>query len=111
MIAVLLNRPTDQQQLANFSFANQNHHDLVVTTLRALGSTQVNRYIMDPVSLEDMNNFLIRHQQSHNEINGVLGVAGNDLSSVNFRDVNSLESWLQLHFSEHQQWQTKTSVP
>jgi uncharacterized protein (DUF2249 family) len=111
MIADLLNRPTTQQTLNVWSFANQNHHDIVIDVLRELGNTQVSRYIMDPVSLPDINNFLIRHQQSHNEINDVLGVAGNDLSSVNIRDPNSVESWLLLHFQEHFQWQDQTGVP
>jgi hypothetical protein len=111
MIADLLNRPKDMTQLSSFSFPNANHHDLVVAVLRAQGNANVNRYILDPISEADMNNFLIRHQQSHNEINGVLGVAGNDLSSLNVKDVNNFESWLQLHFQEHFQWQRLTNVP
>ncbi len=111
MIVDLLNRPKDATQLSSFSFPNQNHHDLVVTALRALGNNNVNRYILDPISDQDMNNFLIRHQQSHNEINGVLGVAGNDLSSLNVKDINNFESWLLLHATEHLQWQNKTGIP
>ena len=111
MIATLLNVPGTANELLRWSFANQDHHTQVVNYLKGKGTLGLSEYILDPLQMQDIANFLLRHQQSHNEINDALTVAGNDLTSVNTKDPAQVATWIQLHFNEHLQWQTKTGIP
>jgi hypothetical protein len=111
MIATLLNVPGTSQELLRWSFANQDHHTQVVVFLKNKKVLGLNEYVLDPVQMSDIANFLLRHQQSHNEINDALSVSGNDLSSLNTKDPTQVATWIQLHFNEHLQWQTQTGIP
>jgi hypothetical protein len=109
MLADLANAPTDQNSLSVFTFA---HSDLCLRTIDYLNGKGNNLVMqqLDPVALNDVQNFLLRVQTVHNGINGVLGVTGFDLLDLNIKDPSSIQSWAFNVFSEAQQWQTKTGL-
>lgn len=67
-------------------------------------------YVLDPISADDPRQFLLDHQNSHNAINSALGTVGNDLQDVEFRDREQLAAWVNLNFTEHEQWSTALGV-
>lgn len=67
-------------------------------------------YILDPIPDFDLQNWLRRHQQSHNDVNSALGVQGTDLTDVDFEKQDEREAWAELHAAEHVQWQEITGI-
>lgn len=67
-------------------------------------------YVLDPINPEDARQFLLDHQNSHNFINGALGTVGNDLQDVEFSDQGQVAAWVDLNFTEHEQWSNVLNV-
>ena len=63
-----------------------------------------------PFALDKFDDWSLRHQTMHNDMNGVAGFAGNDLTGVDFKDVNSREEWHFKHFSEHRNIRAKYGI-
>lgn len=108
-LASLANSPTDAQSMNEWTFA---HSDLCLRTIDFLNGkgNSIVMQQMDPVALFDVQNALLRIQSVHNDVNGVLGIAGFDLLDLNFNDPNSVRSWTFNIFSECQQWVSKTGI-
>jgi hypothetical protein len=98
----LLNTPTTQETSNTWSFHHQDHHIQIVDTLQRNYNTFIATYIVDPIPQSDMGQWFLRHQAAHNDFNGVFGLDGNDLSSVDWSNEQQREAWIQLHFQEHQ---------
>lgn len=107
----LYNISTDADFSA-FAFANADHHTLVTQAINQNlpASQALTFYILDPIPDFDLQNWLRRHQQSHNDINSALGIQGTDLTDVNFKKQDEREAWAELHASEHIQWQLSTGI-
>lgn len=111
-VEILANIPNlqDRQSLDVFSFANQDHHRNVINHIAQTKSELLSTYDLDPINPEQFQTWLQLHQDSHNQINGVLGIQGVDLTSVDFRDQGEAAAWSRLHMNEHIQWQLKTGI-
>lgn len=106
----LMNPPTTPQDIASWSFANQDHHNRVTTNAQTLTGALITVRQIDPIAFFDLQDWLGRHQQWHNDINAALGLAGFDLSDLDFKNQKQLEAWTRLHVQEHVQWQTVTGI-
>lgn len=104
MIAALFNVPTTARSWAQFSFHNRDQHQLAALSIRAQLGVSLTEYILDPIPVNDLAAWLNLHQQSHNQVNEALGVAGNDLSAVDPNDQGQIEAWIQNHAAEHRAW-------
>lgn len=104
-LATLLNVPAadDRNAFDEFSFSNQDSHNRIISAIFTQKGTSLAVYVVDPMPLEDIGVWLRNHQQMHNDMNGVTGVAGNDLTSVDWNDDQEKAYWMELHWSEHQQ--------
>lgn len=58
-----------------------------------------------------LNVFLEEHQTMHNDMDGILNIAGNDLSEVDFKDKKQLDAFMWLNFSEHRDAATNLGLP
>lgn len=110
-IGNLLNISSDQD-FSGFAFSNADHHTLVTQAINQLipAARALTFYILDPVPDFDLQSWLRRHQQSHNDINSALNIQGVDLTDVDFKRQDEREAWAELHWSEHQQWQEATGI-
>lgn len=104
-LATLQNEPSthDEATFAEFSFSNQDSHNKIVNAVFSQKGISLPIYTLDPIPLFDMGVWLRNHQQMHNDMNGVTGVSGNDLSSVDWNNEEQKSYWMQLHWAEHQQ--------
>jgi len=110
MLATLFNVFTDAQGLHQFAFANADQHRLQTARLREYG-VDLTDYILDPIPQgEDLETWLQVHQQAHLQVNTVLGIAGNDLSDVDFKNPDQVASWVWLHAQEHRQAAEKLGI-
>jgi len=109
-IANIANIPEDWISLQQWSFAHMAHHaDLNSYILRTKGIS-LPVFPIDPVNPDDLGTFSYQHQVMHNNQNKVLGIAGNDLLDVDWRDRAQLENFIFLNFSEHFQASQITGV-
>lgn len=108
-LASIANSPTDGNSMNEWTFA---HSDLCLRTIDYLNArgNKIVMQQMDPVAIQDVQNFTLRVQSVHNDINGVLGISGFDLLDLNINDTNSVRSWTFNIFSEAQQWGQKTGI-
>lgn len=103
MLASLYNVFKDNIGLQQFSFANNDEHVRINEAVLKQRNIQLPTYILDPISASDPSNWLYMHQNIHNLMDSVLGIAGNDLSDVDFKNPEQLSSWIWLHAQEHYQ--------
>lgn len=102
-VANLFNVPGNDEALLQFSFANAaEHHKIVQSLFDDLG-IHVESFILDPLPINDPGAWLYQHQQAHNVQNAALGIAGNDLTSVDLKDKGQLAAWIILHGREHRE--------
>ena len=102
-LASLFNVPDDPESLSAFSFANNDEHVKIAARIQQIYGIRLTQFIIDPIPMFDPLAWATAHQQMHNQQNEVLGIAGNDLSGIEFNDKEELNSWIRLHAAEHVQ--------
>lgn len=102
-IAVLFNVPDTPEGFSVFSFNNADQHALIVSAIAAKKGVELPAYVLDPIPPTDPQTWLQIHQASHNAFTAVLGIAGVDLTDVDFNDPEQASSWHRLHGEEHRQ--------
>ena len=110
MLASIYNVFTDAQGLQSFSFANNDLHVQINRALFSQYQIEMPTYILDPISTQQPDNWLYTHQNVHNLMNSVLGIAGNDLTDVDFSNKDQVASWIWLHAQEHLQASKKLGI-
>ena len=106
----LYNVPSTPETLSIFSFENQTHHRNINQYLISKGAAIPTDYVLDPLPLFAVNEWLNRHQQVHNTMNSALNLNGSDLTAVNFQDTESLSAWIAIHAREHYDASTASGV-
>ena len=101
MVPALFNTPKNPREWSIFSFANRASHEKIISALQAQGKGTLRTYNLDPISDEDLQGWMYRHQISHNDFNGVLKLPSNDLRTADFKDPKELQAWCELHAREH----------
>lgn len=99
MLAAVLNVPRAPDDWPNWTFNYQAVVHAIDSRLGDLG-VSVPQYQLDPLPGNDVENWLERVQQSHNDFNSAIGLQGSDLSSVDITDPRQLEAWIWLIYLE-----------
>lgn len=102
-VASLFNTPGDERGLLIFGFNNADQHALIVDRIFKTQSVLLPTFILDPIPTGDTDTWLSTHQASHNAFTEALGIAGVDLTAVDFNDPEQVSSWMRLHGEEHRQ--------
>ena len=59
-------------------------------------------YVLDPINLQHIEDWLERNQQMHVDMDGLVGSQSIDLTDVDFQDKKQLQAWITLHYLDHQ---------
>ena len=110
MLANLYNVPKDENELAQFSFSNNDEHVKLAAAMLSQKNIQLPIYVLDPLLPANKDIWLSVHQDLHNAIDIALGIAGNDLSDVDFHNPEQLSAWIWLHAQEHMQAAQKLGI-
>jgi len=112
MLATLFNVFRDRVGMNQFSFANADLHVRQNQAILEKTGLQLPTYVLDPISLDNngRENWLQLHQDIHSRTNAVLGIAGNDLSDVDFNSPEQVAAWVWLHAQEHVQASNKLGL-
>ena len=100
----------DDRSREIWSFSNSTDHDDVRQAIFLQKGVNIEQVVLYPIDWQDWDAYAARHQRVHNQINAALGVSGNDLTRVDFKDREGLEEWNMSHFNEHQSWRAVLKI-
>jgi len=95
--------PNNLNSFHQFSFSDQDSHRKIIAAIFAQKGITLSLYVVDPMPFSDIGQWFAAEYQMHADMNRVTGVAGSDLSYVDFRNPEQWATWIRLHWSEHQQ--------
>lgn len=100
-IANLYDRPAEEADWTPWGFSNQAHHRDIVRAVRQQTGAQLEDWVLDPVDLKSFDTWLYRHAEAHRAMDAALGIAGYDLTGLDWKDRESLGDWIKKHGTEH----------
>ena len=100
-LANLYNVPTSDSERAQWSFSHMAHHRDINAKIYLLLKIALPEYILDPVNLDDTGTWEDQHQLMHDTQNQLLGINGQDLTGIDWKNQNLLAAWIFLNASEH----------
>lgn len=100
-LANLYNVPTTDEERAQWSFSHMAHHRDIAQQIYNLLKIALPEYILDPINLDDTGTWEDQHQLMHDTQNQLLGIEGQDLTGVDWKDPNLTAAWIFLNASEH----------
>lgn len=103
MLASLYNTPHTTPEFQQWLFHNYAEHHLLIQGIKKKYNIQLTEYCINPLLVDNIRQFLIIHQQMHDDMDAVLGISGNDFTDIDFDKPDSVESFLFLHADEHRQ--------
>ena len=110
-VANLYNVFTEATGKDQFSFSNASLHALQNQAIFVGTGRELSSYVLDPIPTgENLVNWLEAHQDIHNQVNAILGIAGNDLTDVDFNNQEQVAAWVWLHAEEHRQAVQKLGI-
>lgn len=100
-IAALFNVPSNEGEFNTWSFAHAAHHHDIIRVIYQDTQIQLPEYVLDPFDPNNPNVWLDQHQQMHQGMDNILGIAGYDLLDVDMSDPNDFAGWIFLNANEH----------
>lgn len=100
-LANLYNVPATDEERSQWSFSHMAHHRDINLRLYTLLKIALPEYILDPINPEDDGTWEYQHQLMHDNQNQLLGIDGQDLTSVDWKNQNLLAAWIFLNANEH----------
>ncbi len=103
-IANLINVPREFAQSPDahaWTFSNSADHDEIIQAIQAQYGIRLNTYIVDPFPTSDLTGWFFRHQNLHDDMNGVLGLTGSDFTDLDVSDQTEVNYWALQHYQEH----------
>ena len=102
-LANLFNIPATDEQRAAWSFSHMAHHRDINEKIYVLLKIALPEYILDPIDPNDTGQWEYQHQLAHDNQNQILGISGQDLTGIDWKNPELLTGWVFLNASEHYQ--------
>lgn len=102
-LANLYNVPSTDEERAAWSFSHMAHHRDINQRIYTLVKVALPEYILDPIDPNDVGQWEYQHQLMHDTQNQILGINGQDLTGVDWKDQRILAAWIFLNSDEHYQ--------
>jgi hypothetical protein len=100
MLAALLNVPSTPEEWAAWSWHHRLSHQAIFAATLSQKKVGLTDYVIDPITLTQ--DWLQRNQELHLDMDAALGSQSVDLTDVDFNDPKQIQSWIFLHYIEHQ---------
>jgi hypothetical protein len=114
MLADLYNVPSTTEEMLRWSFSHQDAHIKINNAIFKKYGLELQTYILDPApdfKSPEFETWLQNNQASHTDFDSVLGISGNDLSSLDVKQKDQVETWIRLHAFEHILAQQRLGYP
>lgn len=102
-LASLFNVPSTDIERSQWAFAHMAHHRDINRKIYELIKIALPEFILDPINPVETGTWEYQHQEMHNNQNAILGIAGFDLSELDWTKQNELAGWVFLNGQEHRQ--------
>ncbi len=102
-LACLYNVPGSDAERAEWSFAHMAHHRDINLAIYNLTKIALPEYILDPLDPNETGQWEHQHQLMHDNQNQILGITGQDLTGIDWKDEKLLAAWVFLNANEHVQ--------
>ncbi len=102
-LANLSNVPGTDAERAQWAFAHMAHHRDINHAIYNLLKIALPEFPLDPIDVNDTGTWEYQHQVAHDNFNLILGIDGQDLTGVDWKDTNLLAGWVFLNSNEHKQ--------
>lgn len=102
-LANLFNVPRTEDERAAWSFSHMAHHRDINAAIYRLLAVALPEYILDPIDPNDSGQWEYQHQLMHDNENAILGIQGQDLTGIDWKNPQILEAWVFLNANEHYQ--------
>jgi hypothetical protein len=99
---MLLSVPPTENGWAEFWYSHWQDHLEIQKALQVQKGNNLPIYIIDPWVDSDADGILGIHQNFHDDFNGVLQLGSQDVSSIDFKDPESVRQFLYQNWQEHQ---------
>lgn len=100
-IAGIYNVPTTPDELKVWATTHARHHTDINQAIYNQTGGNLPEFVLDPIDPENTSVWEDQHQIAHNNFNSVLGIAGYDLSEVDFTNRDYMTGWITLNAQEH----------
>jgi hypothetical protein len=105
LLPLLYNIPSSDRDWNVWSLSHAASHMKIIQAVLAQKGRRLSQYQLDPIALDDFDDFLNRNQQAHNDIAGILGISNVDLQEVDVNDEGQKRAWIQLHADAHRDFE------
>lgn len=102
-LASLYNVPGNVSERSQWAFVHMAHHRDINRRIYELVAISLPEFILDPINEADVGFWEYQHQQMHDNQNAILGIAGYDLTGLDWEKRNELAGWIYLNSLEHVQ--------
>lgn len=102
-IANLYNVPSTDEERSQWTFSHMAHHRDINAAIYNLIKIALPEYILDPVDASDPGQWEYQHQLMHDNQNSILGIEGQDLTGIDWKNQEILTAWVFLNGLEHVQ--------
>jgi hypothetical protein len=109
-LATLLTLPWGTPLFPDWVFEHAQDHLLIRDAIQRQRNINLAVYPLDPMAPHDLARWLELHQTAHNDMNAVLGLASNDLTSVDFQQELQRRVWSDNNYQEHLSAHTELGV-
>ena len=97
----ILDVPPESTGWQEWIFNHARDHQEIIGAILTQKGKQLVTYNLDQMNPDDPTVWLEAHQQAHNDMNLVMGIAGNDIETLDFKKPNEVKAWLWLNYQEH----------
>lgn len=101
MLATIAMIPGNPEEFNLWSFAHQAHHRDILRLIYQTYTVQLDEYVLSPFDPLDPGQWVDLHQTMHLEMDAQLGIAGYDLTGLDWQDEGIVRDWFARHSDEH----------
>jgi hypothetical protein len=109
-IADIFNLPGNDDQLAFWSRMHMVWHRSAIVEIQRQHAIILAEFLLDPISVDEIDVFLANHQTMHNDLDAILQVPSQDLTNVDWEDETQRIGWFQAHAQQTQQESNKLGI-
>jgi hypothetical protein len=97
----IITAPPGDLGVETWAFWHWNDHLEIVQKFFQLRAANLPTYDIQAINPNDVEGWLERHQQYHNDMNALTQQDGSDLTRVDWKDEKQRRAWFWLNFQEH----------
>lgn len=100
-LAQVLYPPPTHRGWDEWIFWHHQHHDAIERGMAQVLGVQPITFKLYPFFKDDMQNWILEHQNAHSRFGQLLSVNTQDLSGLDFENKTEMDAWLNENYLEH----------